>query len=185
MKAAASAIDAEAYRAPRFVCSIVDLATIDAGYAAATEAVALIDRSERGKLALSGPDAVAFLDSLLSNDIAGVEPGARRRRDAADAQGPACSPRCGCSRTEDELLLDTERAALQALFDALSQFRIGYAGELHKRTLQRGLLSLIGPRCGRRAARAPAPAEHAHVATAVAGARCGRSAPTSASTSCA
>ena len=38
-------------------------------------------------------------------------------------------------RTEDELLLDTERVALQALFDALHQFRVGYDAQLHKRTL--------------------------------------------------
>ena len=37
--------------------------------------------------------------------------------------------------------------ALQSLFDALHQFRVGYDAQLHKRTLQRGLLSLIGPGC--------------------------------------
>jgi hypothetical protein len=49
--------------------------------------------------------------------------------------------------TEDELALDTERVALQALFDALHQFRVGYDAQLHKRTLALGLLSLIGPGC--------------------------------------
>ena len=45
-----------------------------------------------------------------------------------------------------ELLLDTERSALQALFDMIRRFKVGYDVELHKRTLERGLLSLIGPR---------------------------------------
>ena len=44
-----------------------------------------------------------------------------------------------------ELLLDTERVALQALFDMIRRFKVGYDVELHKRTLERGLLSLIGP----------------------------------------
>src|SRR5207244_12245787 len=44
-----------------------------------------------------------------------------------------------------ELLLDTERVALQALFDMINRFKVGYEVELHKRTLQRGLVSLIGP----------------------------------------
>ncbi len=44
-----------------------------------------------------------------------------------------------------ELLLDTERASLQALFDMIRRFKVGYDVALHKRTLERGLLSLIGP----------------------------------------
>ena len=121
----------------------MDVATIDPEYAAATEAVALIDRSERGKLALSGPEAVAFLDSLLSNDIASVEPGGGIDATLLTHKGHLLAE-VRVLRADDELLLDCERPALQALFDALNQFRIGYAAELHKRTLQRGLLSLIG-----------------------------------------
>ncbi len=45
----------------------------------------------------------------------------------------------------DELLLDTERIALQELFNMIRRFRVGYEVELHKRTLERGLLSLVGP----------------------------------------
>ncbi|HWX73683.1 MAG TPA: glycine cleavage T C-terminal barrel domain-containing protein, partial [Solirubrobacteraceae bacterium] len=44
-----------------------------------------------------------------------------------------------------ELLLDTERVALQALFDMIRRFKVGYDVDVHKRTLERGLLSLIGP----------------------------------------
>jgi folate-binding protein YgfZ len=44
-----------------------------------------------------------------------------------------------------DLLLDTERVALQALFDMIRRFKVGYEVELHKRTVERGLLSLIGP----------------------------------------
>jgi folate-binding protein YgfZ len=43
------------------------------------------------------------------------------------------------------LLLDSERVALQGLFDMIRRFKVGYQVELHKRTLERGLLSLIGP----------------------------------------
>ena len=54
----------------------------------------------------------------------------------------------------DELLLDTERVALQGLFNMIRRFSIGYDVGLHKRTLERGLLSLVGPD----AAWSPAPA---------------------------
>ena len=43
------------------------------------------------------------------------------------------------------LLLDTERASLQPLFDMVRSHSVGFDVELHKRTLQRGQLSLIGP----------------------------------------
>ena len=63
----------------------------------------------------------------------------------------------------DELLLDTERMALQALFDMIRRFKIGYDLQLHKRTVERGLLSLIGPDAARVAGAAELPeAEHAN-----------------------
>jgi folate-binding protein YgfZ len=73
--------------------------------------------------------------------------------------------------TGSELLLLTERVALQALFDALRRGAIGWDAELHKRTVQQGLLSLIGPRSREVAGAAELPAaEHANVAGTVGGA---------------
>ena len=63
-------------------------------------------------------------------------------------------------RPTTELLLLCERSALQALFDALRRFKVGFDCELHKRTLERGLLSLIGPRADALAGAAAA-TEHA------------------------
>ena len=48
--------------------------------------------------------------------------------------------------TGDELWLDTERVALQPLFNMIRRYKLGADVELHKRTLERGLLSLVGPR---------------------------------------
>ncbi len=53
-----------------------------------------------------------------------------------------------------ELLLDTERIALQALFDMIRRFKLGYDLELHKRTLECSLLSLLGPAADEIVARA-------------------------------
>jgi folate-binding protein YgfZ len=144
------------------------LTTVDTGYAAATGAVALADRSERGKLAVSGPEAAAFLDSLLSNAIAGVAPGAGVDATLLTHKGRMLAE-VRVLVTDDEILLDTERVGLQALFDALGRFRIGYRAELHKRTLQRGLLSLLGPDADGTLEQPPGAAEHDHVATTVAG----------------
>ena len=51
--------------------------------------------------------------------------------------------------TGAELWLDTERVALQALFDNLRRGAVGWQAELHKRTLQQALLSLVGPQATR------------------------------------
>jgi folate-binding protein YgfZ len=146
----------------------MDVVTVDPGYAAATESVALLDRSERGKLAVSGPEAAAFLDSLLSNEIAGLQPGSGTDATLLTHKGRMLAE-VRVLASEDELLLDTERVALQALFDALRQYRIGYRAELHKRTLERGLLSLIGPSADAVLPEPPGPAEHDHRASALAG----------------
>jgi folate-binding protein YgfZ len=146
----------------------VAVATFDPQYRAATEAVALLDRSERGKLAISGPQAAEFLDSLLSNDIASLRPGGGIDAALLTHKGRLLAEvRVLC--TEDELELDTERASLQALFDALHRFRVGYDVEVHKRTLARGLLSLIGPGSDGTLASPPGPAEHAHHGTTLDG----------------
>ena len=52
----------------------------------------------------------------------------------------------------DELLLDTERVALQALFNMIRRYKLGSDVELHKRTLELALLSLIGPQTRDRSA---------------------------------
>ena len=118
---------------------------------ALSEGCGLLDRSERGKLALTGAGAVEFLNGQVTNELADLR---RRRRalcgvphaEGQDARRPA-HPRRRATAAPDalELLLDTERSSLQALFDMIRRFKVGYDVELHKRTVERGLLSLIGP----------------------------------------
>jgi folate-binding protein YgfZ len=114
-------------------------------YAAMTEGAALVDRSASGKLALTGPDAKTFLNGQVSNDIEALEPGSGCYAALLTHKGKMLAD-LRVIDTPDELLLLCERPALQALFDALRRFKVGFACELHKRTLERGLLSLIGPR---------------------------------------
>jgi len=114
-------------------------------YAAMTQGAALVDRSESGKLALTGPEAKAFLNGQVSNDIEALAPGSGCYAALLTPKGKMLAD-LRVIDTGDELLLLCERNALQALFDALRRFKIGFDCELHKRTLERGLLSLIGPR---------------------------------------
>ncbi len=116
----------------------------DAEYRAVTEACGLLDRSERGKLALTGPDAKAFLQGQVSNDVEALTPGAGCYAAFLTPKGKMLGD-IRILDAGDEVLLDTERVALQELFNMIRRFSVGYAVELHKRTLESGLLSLLGP----------------------------------------
>ncbi|HUH80525.1 MAG TPA: glycine cleavage T C-terminal barrel domain-containing protein [Solirubrobacteraceae bacterium] len=116
----------------------------------AREGVGLLDRSERGKLALDGPDAIEFLNGQVTNELAGLTPGEGRYAAFLTHKGKMLGDLRVLAvpdgdRDAGMLLLDTERVALQALFDMIRRFKLGFRVELHKRTVERGLLSLIGP----------------------------------------
>jgi tRNA-modifying protein YgfZ len=120
----------------------------------------LVDRSARGKLALTGSGAVEFLNGQVTNELAGLRPGeglyaaflTHKGKMLGDLRILAVGD--DAERPPSELLLDTERVALQGLFDMIRRYKIGYDVELHKRTLESGLLSLIGPASGAVIARA-------------------------------
>jgi folate-binding protein YgfZ len=148
-------------------------------YELARTGAVLVDQSERGKLALTGAEAAEFLHGQVSNDITGLAIGqgcyaaflTPKGKMLGDLRVLAVSD--PSQEGAIELLLDTERVALQALFDTLRLHRIGFRAELHKRTLQRGLLSLIGPAaeaCAVAAAgAAPGEGENSSLAAVIAG----------------
>jgi folate-binding protein YgfZ len=106
---------------------------------------ALVDRSERGKLALSGEAAAECLNGQVTQDVTKIEPGCGAYATFLTTKGQMLGD-VRIVRTADTFELDTERVSLQALFDLLRVGVLGHDAELHKRTLQRGLISLIGPR---------------------------------------
>ena len=118
--------------------------SLAAEYRAMTEACGLFDRSERGKLALTGAGAAEFLQGQVTNDVEGLEPGQGCYAAFLTNKGKMLGD-LRILDADGELLLDTERVALQELFNMIRRFRVGYDVEVHKRTLERGLLSLIGP----------------------------------------
>jgi folate-binding protein YgfZ len=143
---------------------------LDAEYRAITEGCGLLDRSERGKLALTGAGSAEFLQGQVTNDVQGLEPGAGCYAAFLTPKGKMLGD-LRILDAGDEILLDTERLSLQELFNMIRRFKVGYDVELHKRTLERGLLSLIGPNAAALAGEADLPAqEHAHRATELAGA---------------
>jgi folate-binding protein YgfZ len=141
-----------------------------AEYRTVTEACGLVDRSERGKLALTGPGAKSFLQGQVSNDVEALSAGLGCYATFLTPKGKMLGD-LRILDTGDELLLDTERVALQELFNMIRRFSIGYDVELHKRTLENGLLSLLGPGSEAAVGGALAPAEHHHEPVSIAGAQ--------------
>ncbi len=164
-------------------------ATVRTAHDVLTTGCGLVDRSERGKLALSGAEAAGLLTGQVTNDIAALGDGegcyAALLTNKGKMLGDLRVLRVGGAAPE--LHLDCERVALQALFDQLRRAGIGWQAELHKRTVQEALLSLVGPTARevlRAAADGGTPAsaareedaalpprtEHAHVPVSVGGA---------------
>jgi folate-binding protein YgfZ len=159
----------------------VDVSIAEREHRLLIDGCGLLDRSERGKLALAGTDAVEFLGGQVTNELSTLAPGdgcyaaflTHKGKMLGDLRILAAGAQP--DSPVDELLLDTERVALQALFDMIRRFQVGYRVQLHKRTVQSALLSLIGPHSRQILGRTtdssgcPALAEHGHIASAIAG----------------
>ena len=148
---------------------MASLDIIGADYRTITEACGLLDRSERGKLALTGSDARSFLQGQVTNDVEALPAGRGCYAAFLTPKGKMLGD-LRILATDDELLLDTERVALQGLFNMIRRFSIGYDVELHKRTLERGLLSLVGSGAATVSGAGDLPdEEHAHALVTVPG----------------
>jgi folate-binding protein YgfZ len=130
---------------------IADAHTLGSEHRTLLNGCGLLDRSERGKLALSGAGAVDFLNGQVTNELTSLQPGEGCYAAFLTHKGKMLGDLRILAVGDDargvpsELLLDTERVALQALFDMIRHFKVGFEVELQKRTLESALLSLVGP----------------------------------------
>jgi tRNA-modifying protein YgfZ len=131
-------------QAAAYPLSMTSIDTLSADYRAVTQGSGLLDRSDRGKLALTGNDARSFLQGQVTNDVEGLAEGSGCYAAFLTPKGKMLGD-LRILNADDEVLLDTERISLQGLFNMIRRFSIGYDVQLHKRTLESGLLSLIGP----------------------------------------
>ena len=120
-----------------------------------------VDRSERGKLAITGPEAKEFLQALVTNDVEALTPGHGCYAAVLTPKGKMLGD-LRVLDLGDELLLDCERVALQPIFNVLWRGRLGHEIEIHKRTLELGLISLVGVQLA-------GPNEHDNARTELAG----------------
>lgn len=118
--------------------------TPEAEHRTARRAAGLFDLSHRGRLEIAGPDRVAWLHNLLTNDIKALSPGRGCYTALLTPQGKIRGD-ANLLALPETFLLDCD-ASLTATFPAaLSRYRITERVEILDRTTEFGLLSLQGP----------------------------------------
>jgi folate-binding protein YgfZ len=137
-----------------------------------TDGAALVDRNARGAVLVEGPEALKFLQSLLSQDIDGLEDGQGAHALLLQPQGKLDTD-LRLLRVGDTAWLDCEVGRGEALAASLRRFKIRIKAEVTDRTGQWGCLTMRGPRVVEllgAAGAPPLPEEpHAHVAWSDAG----------------
>lgn len=113
-------------------------------YDAAHERCVALDRGAPGRLTVTGPDAVAYLDAHISAPLRGLAPGEGRRA-ALLTHGGGVLGVLRCLVDVGGVALDTEAAALPGLVAALARGRIGWDVELRDRTGDSRVVALVGP----------------------------------------
>jgi folate-binding protein YgfZ len=147
------------------------LIELDAQYRQLREECGLLDRSERGKLLVSGPDAAEYLQGQLTNDVEALEPGEGQYAALLDRKGHMQADMRVLRPAADEVWIDTEPEAIAATRRHLEMYSIGRDVKVTDVGEERAVLSLIGPRAVEVAGTAALP-ENACETAAVAGVEC-------------
>jgi tRNA-modifying protein YgfZ len=144
---------------------------IDAQYRQLREECGVLDRSARGKLVVSGPEAAEYLQGQLTNDVEGLSPGDGCYAALLDRKGHLQADMRVLRISPEEIWVDTEPEALEPTRRHLEMYKIGRDVAIADVTAERTILSLIGPRSAEIAGTAVLP-EHAFEAAAVGGVEC-------------
>jgi len=151
--------------------SELGLVELDAQYRQLREECGLLDRSERGKLLVTGPDGAEYLQGQLTNDVEGLEAGDGQYAALLDRKGHMQADMRVLRPAVEEIWVDTEAEALAAARRHLEMYSIGRDVKVSDVSGERAILSLIGPRSVEVAGTAALP-EHGCEVTTVAGAEC-------------
>ena len=124
-----------------------------AEYEAVRGGAGLFDLSSRGRVEVSGGEAVQFLNGMVTNDVARLADGAWMHAAFPNPQGRLIAS-ARVLRDGDRFIFDTEPATYAALLRTLERFTL--AGDFRVRDLtdKTCLLSLQGPRAAEVAASA-------------------------------
>lgn len=113
----------------------------------AGESAGLADVSGRGKLLLSGPDHVKFLQGMLTNDIEKTPAGAGLYAAVLTPKGKMVSD-MRVFRKRDSVYMDTEPGTAEDLRLLLERYRLSYRAEISDVTGDRCVAHVCGPASG-------------------------------------
>src|SRR4029077_16565491 len=144
---------------------------LDAQYRQLREECGLLDRSERGKLMISGSEAAEYLQGQLTNDAEALPPGEGQYDALLDRKGHIQADMRVLRTSPEEIWIDTEAEALEPAQHHLEMYKIGREVAIADLTAERAILSLIGPRSVEIAGTAALP-EHTFEMTSFNGIEC-------------
>src|SRR5512134_3163832 len=114
-------------------------------YRALREGAGLVNRSERGRLRLTGKDRRDYLQGLLTNDIAALSPGSGCYACLLTAQGRMISDMY-VVETGEAILMDLERNVAARVGEHLEQFVFSEDVEVADVSASVAQLGVFGPR---------------------------------------
>jgi folate-binding protein YgfZ len=144
---------------------------LDAQYRQMREECGLLDRSDRGKLMISGSEATEYLQGQLTNDVEALAPGEGQYAALLDRKGHMQADMRVLRTSTEEIWIDTEPEALEPARRHLEMYKIGREAAIADLTAERAIISLIGPRSVEMAGTAALP-EDASEAAGIGGVEC-------------
>ena len=126
------------------------------------ETVGLVDRSQRGKLELTGAETLEFLQGQVTNDVEALVPGSGCYAALLDHKGKILAD-MRVLRMDDSVWIDCEEVGLPALLKNVRMYSLGRDVKSEDVSAERAILSLIGPAAREALDVAPPEEEHAFV----------------------
>jgi tRNA-modifying protein YgfZ len=118
---------------------------LDGQYRALREEAGFVDRSERGKLLVKGPDALEYLHGQLTNDLEALAPGDGCYAALLYRKGHMQGDMRVLRLHEDDIWLDTEAEATDRVVRHLQMYSVGREVEIENASDAWAIVSLIGP----------------------------------------
>jgi folate-binding protein YgfZ len=133
-----------------------------AEYDLLTRSAGVVDRSERGKVMVTGAEAADFLQGQVTNDVEALEPGTGCYAAFLTHKGKMRGD-LRVLRGDGWIWLDTEPVGLRPLAHTVETYSLGRDVRWEDLTGERSILSLLGPESRSRLDVAPPAEEHAFV----------------------
>src|SRR5881409_1611743 len=124
----------------------------DAAYQSARRHAALVDRSDRGRLVVTGPDRALYLQGLLTNDIVALNAGGGCYAAYLTPQGRMIAD-LFVYELGDVMLLTVPRVAKDRVAAQLDQFIFTEDAKIDDVTERFGQVAVVGPHAAKAVSR--------------------------------